>query len=243
MHKYLEPANMISVCIATYNGGKYIREQLESILSQLGEDDEVIISDDSSTDGTVSVVESIGDRRIQIFGGNTFHSPTYNFENALKKAKGDYIFLSDQDDVWKADKVKVMMKALENHDLVASDCTVVDSDLNVIKESYHGKLPSPKVSVNIIHNSYMGCNMAFRRNVLEKSLPFPKRIAMHDLWLGFVGATFFNAAFIPDRLILFRRHGENASSTGSKSSLSLGFRIRYRLDLLLNLMKRRLNLI
>ena len=153
---------MISVCIATYNGGKYIKEQLESILSQLGEGDEVIISDDSSTDATLSVVKSVGDPRVRIFGGNTFHSPTYNFENALRQAKGDYIFLSDQDDVWKADKVKVMMKALENYDLVASDCTVVDSDLNVIKESYHGKLPSPKVSVNIIHNSYMGCNMAFR---------------------------------------------------------------------------------
>lgn len=234
---------MISVCIATYNGGKYIKEQLESILSQLGEEDEVIVSDDSSADDTLSVIKSIGDSRIRIYGGNTFHSPTYNFENALRQAKGDFIFLSDQDDVWKADKVKVMMKALEDYDLVASDCTVVDGELNVIKESYHGKVPSPKVLANIIHNSYMGCNMAFRRNVLEKSLPFPKRIAMHDLWLGFVGATFFKATFIPDSLIFFRRHGGNASSTGGKSRLSLGFRIRYRLDLLLNLMMRGLNLI
>ena len=90
---------MISVCMATYNGEKYIEEQLKSILSQLGENDEVIVSDDSSTDNTLAIVESFNDVRIKIFPNNKFHSPIFNFENALKQATGDYIFLSDQDDV------------------------------------------------------------------------------------------------------------------------------------------------
>ena len=103
---------MISVCIATYNGEKYIREQLDSILPQLGLDDEVIISDDSSTDNTLKIIEEYNDCRIKIFSNNKFYSPILNFENALKKAQGDFIFLSDQDDIWKSNKVEVVMKYL-----------------------------------------------------------------------------------------------------------------------------------
>lgn len=91
---------MISVCMPTYNGEKFIRIQLESILSQLGNDDEIVISDDSSTDKTVEITKSFNDSRIHLLENNTFHSPIYNLENALKNAKGDFIFLSDQDDEW-----------------------------------------------------------------------------------------------------------------------------------------------
>ena len=95
----------ISVCIASYNGEKYIKEQLNSILCQLEERDEVIISDDSSTDNTVQIIESFKDKRIKIFREQKFKSPIYNFENAISKATGDIIFLSDQDDIWHKAKV------------------------------------------------------------------------------------------------------------------------------------------
>ena len=104
---------MISVCVATYNGEKFIREQIESILCQLSSDDEIIVSDDGSTDGTIVIINCIGDKRIRIIEGPRKHSPTFNFENALKEAKGDYIFLADQDDVWKTNKVEVCMKWLQ----------------------------------------------------------------------------------------------------------------------------------
>ena len=109
---------MISVCIATYNGGKFLGEQLQSILCQLGKDDEVIISDDGSTDNTYLLVMSIQDNRIKFYKhkSDSFLLPhekaTLNFENALKYAKGDYIFLSDQDDVWVENKVEVMCQIL-----------------------------------------------------------------------------------------------------------------------------------
>ena len=83
---------MITVCIATFNGEKYIREQLNSILFQLSLQDEVIVSDDGSTDNTISIIKSFNDNRIKIIDGVHRHSPTLNFENALKEAKGDYIF-------------------------------------------------------------------------------------------------------------------------------------------------------
>ncbi len=89
----------ISVCLASYNGEKYIAEQLESILKQLGERDELIISDDSSTDQTLAIIDRFHDRRLRVFPGNSFYNPIFNFENALKQATGEVIALSDQDDV------------------------------------------------------------------------------------------------------------------------------------------------
>ena len=132
---------MISVCMASHNGGCYIRQQVESILKQIDSCDELIISDDSSADETLSILKSFNDSRIKIFN----HTPpkglsghiyaTINFENALKEAKGDYIFLSDQDDVWTDDKVEVMMKHLQYKPYVVSDCYVTDSDLNVVSNT------------------------------------------------------------------------------------------------------------
>lgn len=229
---------MISVCIATYNGEKYIREQLESILMQLNDNDEIIISDDSSTDKTLDVITAYNDKRIKIFSGNHFHSPIFNFENALKKAKGDYIFLADQDDIWITNKVGKMMEALQQYSLVVSDCYVVDKDCKIIRNSFFERIPSPNVVKNLIKNNYLGCCMAFRREVLTKALPFPKNIAMHDIWLGLCGALFYKTTFIPDKLIKYRRHGGNASPTAEKSNYSLKYKILYRIILCVNLIKR-----
>lgn len=159
---------MISVCIATYNGSKYIKEQIDSILPQLDECDEIIVSDDSSTDNTLSILKSYHDRRIIIFTNQKFNSPIYNFENALKHAKGDIIFLSDQDDIWEFNKVQVMISFLQKKSLVVSDCYIINQDKNVICDSlFNGKVPNAGVFINILRNHYIGCCMAFRR-VLQR---------------------------------------------------------------------------
>lgn len=233
----------ISICIATYNGSKYIREQIDSILPQLGESDEIIISDDSSTDNTLEIVRSYKDKRIKIFSNNKFHSPIFNFENALKQAKGDYIFLSDQDDIWMENKVDKMMEALKQFSLVVSDCYVVDKDCNIIRESFFHAKPATGIMKNLIKNNYLGCCMAFRRELLSKALPFPKRIAMHDIWLGLCGTLFYKTTFIPDKLIMYRRHGGNASPTAEKSNYGLMYKLSYRIDIIFCLVKRYFDLI
>ena len=108
---------MISVCIATYNGENFIKAQLDSILCQISLTDEIVISDDSSSDNTIRIIKSYDDPRIKLFEGNTFHCPIFNFQNALKNSIGDFIFLSDQDDIWIKNKVSTMMKELQNSDL------------------------------------------------------------------------------------------------------------------------------
>lgn len=205
-------SNKISVCIASYNGEKYIHEQLSSILKQLKKNDEVILSDDSSNDMTVSIVESFLDDRIKIFKDQKFRNPITNFENALKHANGDIIFLSDQDDVWADDKVIEMMDVLEKADMVVCDCSFIDNNGSVILDSYFNLVKSSAGLIrNLRKNTYFGCCMAFRKKVLNKALPFPKDIPMHDIWLGFVSDLFYNSVFLNKTLTYYRRHDNNAS--------------------------------
>ena len=228
---------MISVCVATYNGEKFIKEQIESILCQLSSDDEIIVSDDGSTDGTIVIINCIGDKRIRIIEGPRKHSPTFNFENALKEAKGDYIFLADQDDVWKTNKVEVCMKWLQKYDCVVSDAEVTDSNLNPLYPSLYAimQVRQEHIYNTVWKNGYTGCCMAFRRNILEASLPFPKDIPMHDIWIGNVAAYKYNVKFIPDKLILFRRHKETISCNGKGSKYSIWQQMKFRWSIIKNI--------
>ncbi len=219
---------MVSVCMATYNGEEYVAEQIQSILSQLGQNDEIIISDDGSCDNTLNIILRFEDTRIKLFH-NKKHGLIHNFENALKNATGDYVFLCDQDDIWLPDKVSEMLGALRLYDLVVSDCTVVNQNLDVIFESFFKQRSSRKgLLKNLYKNSYLGCCMAFRRKVLEYVLPFPKHIAMHDIWIGLMVELHGTAFFLKKPLMLYRRHGHNASPSSEKSSYSLFYQMKYR---------------
>lgn len=228
---------MISVCLASYNGELYIREQLNSILSQLGVDDEIIISDDSSNDGTIKVIQSYDDPRIillESMPGTKKLGVVKNFERAIRHASGDYIFLSDQDDIWLEGKVTSVIDALQNNLLVVTDCRVVDLHLQEINKSFFQLRRSGKgVIKNILKNSYLGCCMAFQKELLEVALPFPNKIAMHDIWLGCLADTLGQAYFIEQPFLLYRRHGKNASPTAERSTLSLCDKISYRLILVI----------
>ena len=228
---------MISVCVATYNGEKFIREQIDSILCQLSSDDEIIVSDDGSTDGTIVIINCIGDKRIRIIEGPRKHSPTFNFENALKEAKGDYIFLADQDDVWKTNKVEVCMKWLQKYYCVVSDAEVTDSNLNPLYPSLYAimQVRQGHIYNTVWKNGYTGCCMAFRRNILEASLPFPKDIPMHDIWIGNVAAYKYNVKFISEKLVLFRRHNETISCNGKGSKYSIWQQIKFRWSIIKNI--------
>ena len=229
--------NKVSVCIATYNGEKYIKEQLDTILPQLNDDAEVIISDDSSTDNTLQIVNSYKDPRIVVLPNQKFRNPIFNFENALKHAQGDYIFLADQDDIWMPDRLKKMIPFFKEYDLITCDCKVIDDNLQVLKESFFssidGKTGFFRNLVKI--NPYIGCCMAFKRNVLEKALPFPKNIPMHDFWIAMVAEIFFKIKFIYEPLVMYRRHSSNSSFTASESMNPFYKRVHFRVNLLKSL--------
>lgn len=232
-------SEQISVCMATYNGEAYIKQQLASILEQLGKEDEVIVSDDSSNDDTLSIIGNFNDSRISVFPNQKFKNPIQNFEFALKKSTGDIIFLADQDDIWDLNKVNIILNTLKEYDLVVTDCLIIDGNDKVINNSFF-KVNGSRSGLlkNIIKNSYLGCTLGFKRKVLEKSLPFPTNIPMHDWWIGLIGEAFFKVKFLNTPLMSYRRHGNNASPSGEKSKSSILDKINYRIPLISGLLSR-----
>ena len=231
---------MISVCMATYNGEKFIAEQLESILGQISKDDEIIISDDQSSDATIDIIKKFNDSRIQIFSNRDTHGFTPNFQNALIRARGDIIFLSDQDDVWLPNKVEKTLQQLENCDLAISDCVVVDVNRVRICESRFAELNVRGTKIeHLIKSKYLGCCMAFSSQLIPYILPFPNRYDLieHDIWIAAVGFTFFKVGLICEPLIEYRRHGNNVSDGGFGKGYSLPKKIEKRVYRLYELAK------
>lgn len=234
---------MISVCIATYNGACFIEAQLQSILSQLNDNDEILISDDGSADNTLDIVISIQDERIKIVSNDGNLGVVRNFERVLSNASGEYIFLCDQDDIWLPNKVDRCLQALTDHLLVVSDCRVVDKNLNELHASFF-KLRNSGGGFwrNVYKNSYLGCCMAFRKDLLVYALPMPEHVPMHDMWLGLLANCVGKVKFLPEALMLYRRHDKNASPTAQKSNFSLYRQLGYRIRLSLLLLKRLISL-
>jgi len=204
--------------MATHNGSAYLNEQVDSILKQLDINDELVISDDSSTDDTVTLIKQITDPRVRFLGSQYYGSPTLNFEYALTQASGDYIFLADQDDVWEPNKMAVVLPLLKKYELVLTDCQLVDQDGSKIKPSFFALRKSrPGFWYNLRRNSYMGCCMAFRSTLLTHALPFPSHIHMHDWWIGLLAEARGQVHFISQPLLQYRRHGSNASPTGEST--------------------------
>jgi len=202
----------VSVAMATYNGEKFIKFQIDSILCQLGTQDELIISDDGSSDATLEIVKEYQkDERIQVFA-NPRKGVVSNFENALINCNNDIIFLSDQDDVWFPNKVQAVKNCLEN----SKKLLVLHNGLNfyssteycgdtLIKKMRHG------VVLNIMRSCYWGCCMAFKRDLLRFVLPFPPQVPAHDQWIGLVAEKIKGTVFVEQPLLLHRRHEFNVS--------------------------------
>lgn len=232
---------MISVCMATYNGERFIRQQLESIIPQLAAGDELVVSDDSSTDSTLWIIKSFSDSRIRLFEGQCFRSPILNFEFALKQVRGEIILLSDQDDIWLPNKLEVVRDYFSRNTvrplLVVLDAMVIDEDEREIYPSVFKKLKAgPGFWKNLLDNRYMGCSMAFSRDLLARALPFPRRIPMHDMWLGQLCERVGKTEFLPVVTMKYRKHGD--SLTDFKIKFQPLVQLQRRLFILLSLVDR-----
>jgi glycosyltransferase involved in cell wall biosynthesis len=218
--------------MATFNGEKYIYKQLRSVLVQLTATDEVIISDDGSTDQTITIIESFDDQRIRIFKNGKRKGPVGNFENAILQARGDYIFLADQDDFWMDGKIDKHLLLHQHNDLVVSDAVVVSEDGHVLFDSFFSARGSKGgLLKNLFKNSFLGCCMSFSRKIAAYALPIPKGVHMHDWWIGLVAELKGNVFFCNDKLMYYVRHDRNASPTLGTSGYSAAKRLKNRLTL------------
>lgn len=225
--------------MAVHNGALYLREQIDSILPQLEDIDELVISDDNSSDTSVAIIRSYPDTRIKLLAPRQFGNPVDNFEYTLSMCSGNIIFLSDQDDIWHPEKIRRMKAELVAQDLVVCDCSLVDDNKTTKYDSFFVKSKVRRGLLgNLVRNSFVGCCMAFRKNVKEKALPFPKGIPMHDQWIGLVGLRYFRVNFLSDVLVEHRLHERNYTSTGRASKNSWNNKLISRFRLANMLLKR-----
>jgi glycosyltransferase involved in cell wall biosynthesis len=206
----------LSVCMATYNGSRYLREQLDSILTQLGPLDELIVVDDGSRDETVAMLQSLGDGRVHLHRNERNLGPIRSFERALGLSLGEVVFLADQDDVWLPGKRDAIVAAFERHpsaQVVVSDAQVIDASGSLTLPSHMATRGGFRAGLwnTLWKNRYLGCAMAMRRQTLAAALPIPRRVPMHDMWLGIVGGLLGDVVYLPSALMQYRRHGGNAS--------------------------------
>jgi glycosyltransferase involved in cell wall biosynthesis len=222
----------VSVCMAAYNGARFIREQVESILPQLSAGDELVVVDDASRDETLGILEAFRDPRLRVIRQARNAGVCRTFENALREARGEVIFLSDQDDLWRADKVTRVLEVFDRDPdatLVLSNGELIDGQGQRLGETLQaGKSFSLGAVANLVRNRFQGSAMAFRREILAAVLPFPQRIPMHDSWIGIVNALVGKAVYLPQCLISYRRHEGNATSR-SHGPIGLMIKQRWRL--------------
>ena len=230
----------VSVAMATYNGEKYIKEQIESILCQLKGEDELVISDDGSNDETISIINEYmrEDKRIKLLSGPR-SGVKQNFANAIENTKGKYIFLSDQDDVWMSNKIERVLKYFikEDFSLIVHNAEIVNENLKKnLKSFFEYRKSGAGVIKNIYKNTYIGCCMAFDSKIKKDILPIPDNIEMHDQWIGIINDKKYKKSFfLNEQLIKYRRHENNVSQMKPYGWIR---RIKNRMILISELQKR-----
>jgi glycosyltransferase involved in cell wall biosynthesis len=222
-----------SVCMATFNGEKYVARQLESILEQLAANDEVIVVDDCSTDGTVKAVERLNDPRIAVHINDRNRREVCSFSRAISLAQRRYIFLSDQDDVWLPGRVALIRKALQTALLATTNFEWIDQDERPLRVYCDGVLSRDSsrhfkniADIFVGKTNYFGCAMAFRRALVPLIVPIPKYVESHDLWIALAANLIRSNVHLDEKTLRKRRHGNNATSTISARSLALKLRAR-----------------
>lgn len=230
----------VSVCIATYNGARFIREQLESILTQLGPQDEVVIVDDASTDDTLQTIASLDSPQIVVHPNPANLGYVRSFERALTLAHGEVILLSDQDDVWVDGRVDALVTATITRSVAASNLVLLDSG-TPLSSPLTGRpwLLRETASTHSVRNElrilsgdapYFGCAMALRRDALAFALPFPAYLTeSHDLWIATVANAAGQLTHVDRATVRRRVHDSNASTSRPRG---FGSALRSRLLLL-----------
>lgn len=207
-------APRLSVAMATYNGARWLDAQLDSILAQIGAQDELVIVDDASRDGCAERIDERRDRRIRLLRNANNCGVRVSFERAMGACRAPFLFLSDQDDVWLPGKVDALTAALAGGAILAiSDASVIDGEGRVVEPSFMARRGGFRGGFvhTLVKNRYLGCAMAFRRDLLDEALPIPHDVPMHDMWIGALAALRGPVAYIDRPLMQYRRHGANVS--------------------------------
>lgn len=220
----------IDILMATYNGEKYLKEQIDSILEQTYQDFRLLISDDMSTDSTRAILNEYvaKDNRVIVFLQNKNLGPVKNFEYLMKQVQSEYFMFSDQDDIWQKDKIQQSLHKMEEtkSDLIYTNLQVVNEELEVIHPSYW-KLKGFEKKAKKFHNfeslylnNYItGCTMLVKSKWMDKILPLPQKsnYILHDYWTALIVSKFGRIDFIEQPMVKYRQHKGNRIGSKRKS--------------------------
>lgn len=209
---------LISIAMCTYNGEKFIKEQLDSIIQQSYENLEIIIVDDCSFDGTADILEDIKkiDKRIVLYRNEQNLGFIKNFEKAISLCSGEYIALADQDDIWKHEKIKLFEKKIKDNVLIYSDAIFIDKYSNELgNELIRSSQNLCRGACNkafLLTNFLSGNTIMFKKELVEHILPIPEKISYHDIWIAFVASTYGSIEFTEESMTYYRRYAEQVTN-------------------------------
>lgn len=206
--------NLVCVAMCTYNGERFLKEQLDSILNQTYTNLEIIICDDMSSDKTIEIIRSYqeADSRIKLFQNEKNLGYLKNFEKAISLCNGDFIALSDQDDIWKKEKIQTFLNEIKDNILIYSDAIIIDE--NSKEDAKH--LVEPKRCLIsgacnkslLVENCISGNTMMFKKELVSQILPIPQKISYHDIWIAFVASTCSTITYATKPMTYYRRYAE-----------------------------------
>lgn len=235
----------VSVVMATYNGERYLTEQIDSVLAELQPGDELIVVDDASRDGTSGLLALVTYSSFRVVQNPSNIGVLRTFERGLMLARGDIVFLCDQDDIWLPGKRAAFVNAFAADAVtlvVVSDAQLIDASGVVFAPSFmatRGGFQGGLLST-LVRNRYLGCAMALRRDVFVAALPIPRFVPMHDMWLGAVACAAGQVCYLASPLLQYRRHGGNVSPSTRQGWLKM---LRWRGELVLALVLRSLRIL
>lgn len=215
-----------SVAMAVYNGERYLRQQIDSVLAMMGPEDELVISYEESADTTLKIIKNYEaeDSRVRVVF-DSGHSVESNFNYAVAQCKGKYIFLADQDDVWIGDKINKMVEFFEKNPktvVLIGNGYITNEKLEKEGNLFDAYHISTNPIRNFVKGTYLGCQMAFRTTIRNDVWPVNVEPPLpHDLWLGVRGAFCGKVDIIDQMFILHRLHESNYSNTSKMTLLGV----------------------
>ena len=216
---------LISICMATYNGEKYLKEQIESVIKQSYKNFELIIQDDNSTDNTLQILQEYADLpNISIFVNETNLGYIKNFETLLQRAQGEYIAISDQDDIWQEDKLDTLLHNIQDATLIYSNSLLIDAEGKSLKRTLSQKLKNNFISssepLNFLYDNTVSAHaVLFKRELLAYLAPLPTHLYF-DQYIAMLAASLNGVKFIDKNLVEYRQHNTNTLSQNKKQKLS-----------------------
>lgn len=212
---------MISIALATYNGAKFLREQLESILNQSVTDFEVVVCDDCSTDKTPQILQEYASRdsRFKVYQNAKNLGFKKNFEHILSLCKGEFIAFCDQDDIWEPNHLEILYKNIGENDCIGANSLIIDEkgvSQNKTLLEYWPIHVMPKNEKELFQhelysNVIQGTASLIRASLIKQALPIPEDIKYHDYWFALVAGLNEKCKYISDVVLKYRRHSNNAS--------------------------------